>query len=261
MNYQPYSAFNAYFSRSQRPRPFYVSCVQIYNWAITKHAEGEGSTYYDAIDLWNSAMKEIEDLFNGTKTYIDPISGATIYLPKLCEVGDISDMYLDNFNDRIVAWPLFSSMYLPDNDNDERWYSVLKHFCDRIKRFVHTHGLAVYKSLGTLAIQYNPVADFWRKGVDITAVAPFISLTNPAEGEGEEPTISDWNSDSSHTDGYQSHSTIDNGTETRNYTSTYDDAANGRLAGYQTQAGGTTNSTTMPNTGSVKKYSEEGNKG
>lgn len=241
-------------------RSVYITCTELYNWAYIKSATTqEGEPYHDAIDLWNNAIKEVEQLFDGSMTYQDPISGETVNLPALVLKGEVKDYFLNDFNTRVIAWPLYDPAF-EGLSEDYRYYQLLKMWVSRIVRFVHSYRWTVYKSLGSLAIKYNPIADYWTKGTDISAAAPYITLQN---GEDEEPTITDWNSDDSHTDGYKTSMQTQSGNmpTTRSYTSTNDDDSNGRLAAYQTQEGGTESISAMPNTGVVKKYKEEGNKG
>lgn len=241
-------------------RPIYVSVGELLQWAYTK-SQDEASPYKTDYTAIQTAFGKIDALFNGTKTYVDPISGQTVYLPKLCETGDTLDRYWHDFNVRLVGWPLFplASMYTPDND--DRFHKVVDDFIGRVNRFVNSYGPVIVRSLQALSIKYNPIADYWSKSTELGGSAPYITLTNPEEGE--EPTISGWNSDTEHTDGYKSHSYADNNDlpTVKGYTTTDDDASTGRLANYQTSEGGSFNETNMPNSGYVKKFKEEGNKG
>lgn len=249
-------------------RPIYVSVGELLQWAYTQ-SQDETSPYNTDYTAIQTAFGKIDALFNGTKTYVDPISGDTVYLPKLCETGDTLDRYWHDFNVRLVGWPLFplASMYTPDND--DRFHKVVVDFIGRVNRFVSSYGPVIVRSLEALSIEYNPIADYWSKSVELGGSAPFISLTNPSSGE--EPTITDWNKDGAvNTDEgriYRSHSYADDtsGTSnlptTKSYTTTDDDASTGRLAGYQTTSGGSFVQTEMANSGYVKKFKEEGNKG
>lgn len=241
-------------------RPIYVSVGELLQWAYTK-SQDETSPYNTDYTAIQTAFGKIDALFNGTKTYVDPISGQTVYLPKLCETGDTLDRYWHDFNVRLVGWPLFplASMYTPDND--DRFHKVVDDFIGRVNRFVSSYGPVIIRSLEALSIKYNPIADYWSKSTELGGSAPYITLTNPTTGE--EPTISGWNSDTEHTDGYRSHSYADDSDlpTVKGYTTTDDDASEGRLANYQTSEGGSFNETNMPNSGYVKKFKEEGNKG
>lgn len=242
-------------------RPVYVSVGELLQWAYTK-SQDETSPYNTDYTEIQTAFGKIDALFNGTKTYVDPVSGQTVNLPKLCETGDTLDRYWHDFNVRLVGWPLFplASMYTPDND--DRFHKVVDDFIGRINRFVNSYGPVVVRSLQALSIKYNPIADYWSKSTELGGSAPYITLTNPEEGK-EEPTISGWNSDTQHTEGYRSHSYTDSNDKptTKVYTTTDDDASQGRLANYQTTEGGSFNESEMPNSGYVKKFKEEGNKG
>lgn len=242
-------------------RPVYVSVGELLQWAYNK-SQDETSPYNTDYTAIQTAFGKIDALFNGTKTYVDPVSGQTVNLPKLCETGDTLDRYWHDFNVRLVGWPLFplASMYTPDND--DRFHKVVDDFIGRVNRFVNSYGPVVVRSLQALSIKYNPIADYWSKSTELGGSAPYITLTNPEEGK-EEPTISGWNSDTQHTEGYRSHSYSDgnNKPTVKAYTTTDDDASQGRLANYQTSEGGSFNESEMPNSGYVKKFKEEGNKG
>ena len=252
--------------RGRRCRPIYTTIGQLYAWAqsITA-ATQEGDPYHDALDLWEDMIDELAALFDGSQTYTDPITGATINLVKVIEdADDMQEYVFVDYNVRQVWWPVFdrSTPFTTDEGVQNRqMYAVLKHFCNRVHRYCMNKGLSVYKALGVLAIEYNPIADYWKKGVDLSASAPYVSLTNPSTGE--EPTISGWNTDSAHENGYRTHSYHDdnNTPTTKSYTTSYDDASTGRLTGYQTTEGGSFKATEMANNGVVRKYHEEGNTG
>lgn len=243
-------------------RPIYVSVGELFVWAWNvSQDQSETNPYRNSYSKLQTVMGKIDTLFNGSQTYVDPISHETVYLPKLCENGDTLDRYWHDFNVRLVGWPLFPLASMYTDKNDDRFAKVLDDFIGRINRFINSYGPVVIRSLQALAIKYNPIADYWSKSTELGASAPYMSLTNPESGE--EPTITNWNSDTEHTDGYRSHSysDSDNMPTTKAYTTTNDSAATGRLSGYQTTQGGSFNETEMPNSGYVKKFSEEGNKG
>ena len=267
MSYLPHEQYNFYnFRRSKRP--YYISIADLYNWAVTITSETEeGDDYHDSLTMWEDMIGNLTSLFNGSQTYVDPITGNEVNLiPLLYNEDDMQDYIFSDYNERLVWWPLFAHYYQFTTDEatiNERFYMVLTHFCNKVNRFAMANWVAIYKSLGILSIQYNPIADYWRKGVDLSAAAPYVTLSEPGTGS-EEPTISGWNSDSSHSSGYHSEQkamTGANQPKVESYTSTYDDASTGRLAGYQQSQGGNETTTTMPNSGVVKKYKEEGNKG
>ena len=244
-------------------RPIYVTAAELRNWAMRKYNEGEeGNPYYGELEKWQDAMKQIAAIFDGTGTYVDPISGEEVNLPAFIEDWhDVDNLMKQDYNVRLMAWPLFPYGYMYTDDNDEEWAWIMETTCGKIKRYCSSCYPGLYRALGALSIKYNPIADYWRKGSELGASAPYVSLTNPSSGE--EPTISNWNDDSAHTDGYktQTQTQGDNKPTTKNYTTTYDDSSEGRLASYSTQEGGTEQVAKLPNSGIVKKYQEEGNKG
>lgn len=243
-------------------RPIYVTAAELYSWAVAKYNEGPNSPYFGELDKWKEAMQSIAAIFDGSQTYTDPISGETINLPAfITDWGDIDNLMVQDYNVRFLAWPLFSLGYMYTDDNDKQWAYIMKVTCDKIKRYCSSCYPGLYRALGALSIKYNPIADYWRKGSELGASAPYVSLTNT--DNSEEPTITNWNSDSSHADGYKTQTQTQSGNmpKTTSYTSTYDDASQGRLAGYSTQEGGTEQVAQLPNSGVVKKYQEEGNKG
>ena len=245
-------------------RPIYVTVAELRNWAIIKYNQGEEENpYYDYLDKWQDAMKQIAAIFDGSGTYTNPITGEEVNLPQFIEDWhDIDDMMRDDYNTRFVAWPLFPLAHMYKDDNDEEWAWIMDVTCRKIKRFCYRYMPGLIKVLGSLSIEYNPIADYWSKSTELGGSAPYISLTNPSTGE--EPTISNWNSDSAHTSGYRSEQKALTGNdqpEVDNYTTTYDDASTGRLSSYSTSKGGTETTSQLPNSGYVKKNSEEGNKG
>lgn len=256
--------------RGQLRRPIYTTIGQLYVWAQSiTNATQEGEPYHDSLSLWQSMIQELTTLFNGSMDYTNPLTGQTIKLLKVVDsADDMQEAIFIDYNIRQVWWPVFdrSTPFTTDAAIQNRqMYATLKHFCNKVHRYFTSHQWSIYKTLGILAVEYNPIADYWRRGVELGASAPYITLTNPGEGE-EEPTITDWNKDQvdDNTRGYHSHSSADGGKNmptVKTYTTTDDDASTGRLANYQTTEGGTFNDTEMPNSGAIKKYKEEGNKG
>lgn len=268
MSYLPHEQHDFFNFRRNRNRPYYICIADLYNWAVTITSETEeGDDYHDSLSLWEEMIGELTELFDGSMEYVDPISGNTINLVALLQdEDDMQDYIFSDYNERLVWWPLFGHYYqYTENPTiiNERFYQVLKHFCNKVHRFYMANGYSIYKSLGILAVEYNPIADYWRKGVDLSAAAPYVTLDEPSTGE-EEPKISGWNSDSSHSSGYHTEQKAMSGAnqpKVENYTTTYDDASTGRLASYQQSQGGNETTTQLPNSGVVKKYKEEGNKG
>ena len=242
-------------------RPIFVTSVELFNWAVTITSKTqEGDLYHDAQSIWEDACEEIADIFNGTQTFTNPFTGETQYYPELLDQDDVQRMMVEDFNTRLVSWPLFPLGYLYEEDNDAEWYLVLTRWAHRIERFVKSQGPRYLRMLKVLALEYNPLSDYWIQKTEYGANAPYVGLTNPASGEV--PTISNWNSDSAHSDGYKTKSKSDpnNTPTTKNYSTTYDDDTTGRLASYQTSEGGTETEALSPNSGYVRKLKEEGNK-
>lgn len=237
-------------------RPIFVTSVELFNWAITITANTqEGDPYHDAQSIWEDACEAIADIFNGTQTFVNPFTGETQYYPELLDQDDVQRMMVEDFNTRLVSWPLFPLGYLYEEDNDAEWYLVLTRWAHRIERFVKSQGQRYLRMLKVLALEYNPLSDYWIQKTELGANAPYVSLTN---GTGEEPTISSWLASNVKTDYKTKAGTGAEQPKTSNYTTTYDDDTTGRLASYQTDEGATISE--IPNSGYVRKLKEEGNK-
>lgn len=260
MGYIPQEALSYFDYRGNRRRPYYTTIADLYNWAATKTSETqEGDLYHDALDKWEDMIEELTGLFDGSMTFVDPVTQEEKTIVALLEdEDDMQDYIFTDYNTRLVWWPLFSHVYEFTTDPavlDARFYSVLEHFCKKVHRFYLAYSHGIYKSLATLSIEYNPITDYWTKKVELGANAPYVSLTN---GTGEEPTISSWIASNVKTDYKTKAGTGGEQPKTTNYTSTYDDSSTGRLAGYQTTDGATISE--IPNSGYVRKNTEEGNK-
>lgn len=238
-------------------RPIFATSVELYNWAATiTQSTQEGQPYHDALEIWEDTCGLIADLFNGTKTFVNPFTGETQNYPELLDQDDVQRMMVEDFNTRLISWPLFPLGYLYEEDNNEEWYQVLTKWSHRIERFVKSQGQRYLRMLKVLALEYNPLSDYWIQKTELGANAPYVSLTN---GTGEEPTISSWiASNNGKTDYKTKAGTGGEQPKTSNYSTTYDDDSNGRLAGYQTTDGATISE--IPNSGYVRKLKEEGNK-
>ena len=258
---RPINAGNLDFGfRDTYRRPIFATSVELYNWAATITSQTqEGQPYHDALKIWEDTCGLIADLFNGTKTFVNPFTGETQNYPLLLDQDDVQRMMVEDFNTRLISWPLFPLGYLYEEDNNQEWYEVLTKWSHRIERFVKSQGERYLRMLKVLALEYNPLSDYWIQRTELGANAPYVSLKN---GTSEEPTINNWNSDSAHTDGYKSKTQAqsNNIPTTKNYSTTYDDDTTGRLASYQTTEGGTENEVKSPNSGYVRKLKEEGNK-
>lgn len=255
---RPINAGNLDFGfRDTYRRPIFATSVELYNWAATITSQTqEGQPYHDALKIWEDTCGLIADLFNGTKTFVNPFTGETQNYPLLLDQDDVQRMMVEDFNTRLVSWPLFPLGYLYEEDNNQEWYEVLTKWSHRIERFVKSQGERYLRMLKVLALEYNPLSDYWIQRTELGANAPYVSLTN---GTKEEPTISDWTaSNNGKTDYKTKAGTGGEQPKTSNYSTTYDDASNGRLAGYQTNDGATISE--IPNSGYVRKLKEEGNK-
>ena len=239
-------------------RPIFVTSVELFNWAITITAKtSEGDPYHDAQSIWEDACEEIADIFNGTQTFVNPFTGETQYYPELLDQDDVQRMMVEDFNTRLISWPLFPLGYLYEENNDAEWYQVLTRWAHRIERFVKSQGPRYLRMLKVLSLEYNPLSDYWIQKTELGANAPYVTLTNPESGE-EEPTISKWTESNVKTDYKTKAGTGGEQPKTSNYSTTYDDSSTGRLASYQTNDGATISE--IPNSGYVRKLKEEGNK-
>lgn len=259
---RPMNAENLDFGfRDTYRRPIFATSVELFNWAATiTQSTQEGQPYHDALEIWEDTCGLIADLFNGTKTFVNPFTGETQNYPLLLDQDDVQRMMVEDFNTRLISWPLYPIAAFYEEDNDAEWYEVLTKWSHRIERFVKSQGERYLRMLRVLALEYNPLSDYWIQKTEYGANSPYVSVTNPASGEV--PTIADWNSDSAHTDGYKSTSQAqpNNIPTTKNYSTTYNDDTTGRLASYQTTEGGTESEVKSPNSGYVRKLKEEGNK-
>lgn len=259
MGKTPMMIADAAFS-NRRKRPIFVSSTELYNWCVEKYNEGDE----DPLTQWGKAMEEIASIFDGSLTYTNPFTKETFNLPELLTEDDVEDLFNNDFNARIVSYPLFTRMeaYYPDNDN--RWQVVLDRFCGRIHRFVKAKGPTYYNMIGSLYIinleEFNPIADFWEKEKEFTGSAPYASFDG-TETDTEDVKISSWTTSNGKAS-YKSESDAKaGGIETKNYSTTYDDASNDRLASRQVQTGGSESSSEIPNSAAWRKKETEGNKG
>lgn len=251
-------------------RKVYVTIAELGNWAsaVTSQTQ-EGQPYHDALSIFEDAEKAIAAFFDGSMgTYVDIMSGETKSYPLIATQDDIDQMFFDDYNSRLVYWPLFNLNYEFTEQNNDRWYAVLNHWANRVKRFCKFNKIRYQKLIQTMMIEYNPIADYWTKEKELGANSPYISISNNKSADtdpAENMTIDDWNKDVHHTDGYKTQTTnsANNNVTNEHYTTTYDNAAKSRLESYDVQTGGTRNDSTSysPNSGYFKKREEEGNKG
>lgn len=257
---EPNFANQSFLSRRSSNRPIYITAAEAYNWCVNKANAGDNSY----LTKFQNAMKAIASLFDGSLgTFTDPMSGATLSYPTICDWKDITDMYMDEYNWLLITQPLYDinhSYWWEGNvDNDWRWEFVVDTFCGRIERLVKFNLPAWKRILQATVISYNPLADYFSKEKEIGGNAPYAGINVP---QGQTfPEINSWTaSNNTHTD-YRSESETD-GTKiptTKNYTTTYDDAATGRLASYSTNEYKTSNKNEIPNSAYFKDRSVEGN--
>ena len=253
----PIWANQGFYSRRNSNRPIYITCAELYMWSYEKtNSTQEGDPYHDSLTKFQNAMKAIASLFDGTMgTYTDPMTGQTKSYPQICDWNDILDMYMDEYNARLVAMPLFDSAYAYTDDNDLRWYNCLLSFCGRIQRLVKFMKLPYSKIVRSLVAEYNPLADYFSKEKEIGGNAPYATITK-SESDNTDISITSWtasNGKANYNDATTSTREIDN------YTSTYDDATKGRLESYSVESGGPTTTTEIPNSAYFKNRNVEGN--
>lgn len=256
------------FSRRSARRPIYITCAELYNWCVDKYnTTQEGQTYHDAYGKFTDAMKAIASLFDGSLgTFIDPISQTQISYPAICDWNDILDMYCDDYNSRLVAMPLFDPAMSYTPDNDLYWWNCLLSFCGRIQRYVKFNTIAYKKFLATAVMKYNPISDYWTKTLEKGGNAPKAGIVDGKSTTDGQPDINSWQNSNNGDTAYGTSSSAHTHTDMENYTTTYDDASNTRLAGRTVSdsplASNTASSTTtIPNSAYFVRREEEGFKG
>ena len=166
-------------------RPIYVSQAELFNWAskITRSTQ-EGEPYHDALQIYNSAVSAIAAFFDGSKgTFVDPMTEQLVSYPTICTSTDIGDFLCDEFNTRLLCWPLYYRAWEYEDDNDGKWYTVLNFWAGRVKRFCKFNGTKYDKLVRLSTIEYNPLADYWSKEKELNATAPYATISNPSSGE------------------------------------------------------------------------------
>lgn len=259
MGRTPIWANQGFYSRRGHNRPIYITVVELYNWAVGKANQGETSY----LERFENSMKAIASLFDGSLgTFVSPMDGQTYSYPTICNQSDILDLYMDEYNWRLIAMPLYDNAMAYSDDNDTRWANCLASFCGRIERLVRFTTPSWKRILEAIAIKYNPFADYFSNEKEQGGNSPYASIENNSAGD---PKISSWTQSNNGKTSYQSTSTTTSSSEgeVNNYTTTYDDASNTRLAARQeSEASGsnsTTNSTDLPNTGWFRDKKVEGN--
>ena len=248
-------------SRRKSTRPIYIDFAALYSWAVRK--SNEGITMY--LTRLQDAMKSIASLFDGTLgTFTSPMDGKTYSYPVICNQSDILDMYLDEYRTRLVAKPLYNNAfeYWEGDYNDIEWVNCLSSFCSRIERLVRFTTPSWKRILEAMAIKYNPLADYFSNEKEQGGNSPYASIENNAAGD---PKISSWTQSNNGKSSYQTTSTTTSNSDgtVNDYTTTYDDASNTRLAASQESeanaSSSNTSSTDLPNNGWFRDKKVEGN--
>lgn len=241
-------------------QPVYVTQAELYIWAknITETTE-EGQPYHDAFSIFENTCKKIAAFFDGSLgTFVNPITGETTDFPEICTYIDIENYFISEFNARMIGVShLYPSIIVYQNDNDAEWYRVLNKWAGRISRFCKFNSLKYTKLLKLSAIEYNPIADYWTKTVEVNGNAPYAGIVNDSNGD---PTVNSWTA-SNGKETYETTSKADEHIKNEHFTTTYDDAANTRLESYDKQTGGTKQTNQIPNSAGFNRRKEEGNKG
>lgn len=259
MGRTPIWANQGFYSRRGRNRPIYITVVELYNWAVNKANAGDNSY----LTRFENAMKAIASLFDGTLgTFVSPMDGKTYSYPVICNQGDILDLYMDEYNWRLITMPLFDNAMAYSEDNDARWANCLASFCGRIERLVRFTTPSWKRILEAMAIKYNPLADYFSNEKEQGGNSPYASIENNAAGD---PKISSWTQSNNGKSSYQTNTTTSdtNSGSISNFSTTYDDASSDRLASRQTNSGqsGTTyqSASDLPNNGWFRDKKVEGN--
>lgn len=247
------------FDRYRTNKSIYITQMELYNWAYRKtNTTQEGDLYHDALTLYMDAVDAIAAFFDGSLgTFVDPMSGQTIDYPEICDSTDVKDYFHDDFNSRLIYWPLFNTYCDYTEDNDENWYRTLEHWAGRVKRFCKFNAKKYTKLLELSAIEYNPLADYWSKEKELNANAPYATIQNGTNTEYG--SISNWTAATGKTE-YKATNTITNENPVKNehFTTTYDDAAATRLESYDKQTGITENKNEIPQSAALRKKEVEG---
>lgn len=247
----------------------YVTIAELGNWAeaITA-ATQEGERYHNSLELFREAEEAIAAFFDGSMgTYTDIMTGETKNYPVIASWEDINGMFYDDYNSRLVYWPLYVNPLNYVEKNNAAWYSVLTHWVNRVKRFCKFNQIRFQKLIQTMMIEYNPIADYWTKEQEIGGGSQ-IDISSAVDDKfdvyaGAWYNDKQYKNESANQSGgtaaLQSPTTIQN----NHYTTTYDDDSESRLESYDTQTGGTTTHSvqTNPAEGYFKQRKEEGNKG
>lgn len=248
------------FDRYRTNKSIYITQTELYNWAYLKtNSTQEGEPYHDALSIFNDAVDAIAAFFDGSLgTFVDPMTGQTIDYPEVCDATDVKDYFNDDFNSRLIYWPLFSTYFDYTEDNDYQWYRTLEHWAGRVKRFCKFNGLKYTKLMQLSAIEYNPLADYWSKEKELQGSAPYATIVN--DQNSEYGNVSNWTAASGKTE-YKSESgpqDTTNGIQNKHFTTTYDDATQNRLESYDQQTGKVESKQEIPQSATLRKKEIEG---
>ena len=239
-------------------RPIYVTFTELYNWAIEIFENTqEGDDYHDALNMIEEAIGLAESLWNGSIQVNDPTNPDDTFnlIPFLSE-GDMLDVFLFDYNNRYIGWPLFSRGYQYTDDNDEYWYKVCTVFCGKLKRAVMECGQEYFRKIRALSIEYNPIEDYWSKSMEKGGTAPYASIADGTDGTD----ISSWTTSNGKSE-YKTTNELGTDGITNEHETSTQDSTTYRAEYRDTQKGTTTNKNEVPNSGYFRRRSEEGNKG
>lgn len=250
MGTQPIWANQGFYSRRGCNRPIYITAAELYNWAAKKANEGNDSY----LNRFTNAMKAIASLFDGSLgTFVSPMDGKTYSYPVICNQDDILDLYMDEYNWRLITMPLYDNAFAYSEDNDVRWGNCLNSFCGRIERLVRFTTPSWKRILEAMALKYNPLADYFSNELEMGGNSPYAGIV----AENGKPEINSWVSSNNGKTDYLVESSGSNAIN--NYTTTYDDDSNSRLASRQTSAPTSTSTSELPNSAYFKERKVEGN--
>ena len=260
-----FANFQLFGERRSLNRPVYVTIGELYLWAESHY--NDGTQYSDDYTTLKNAFKRIANMFDGSwGTFVSPFDGQTYSYPQILNPTDghsteeITDLYLDDYCDRLITFPLFNRARNYTNDNDVKWHAVLVSFVKRIERFCDFTTPQFKRIEEAMVIKYNPFADYFKNVHEQGGTSPYASIENDSNSN---PKISNWTTSNGKAN-YKSETKSQGQQNINNYTTTYDDDSNTRLAGRQTvenpynqNSSDTTNE--IPNQGWFRKLYEDGN--
>ena len=195
-------------------------------------------------------------------------------MPVICDEDDIQDIFMDNYNIRSVYVPLYFRPYqVFETSEDKRAESVCNKLCGRITRFCKLNKFKYIRLLQILNFEYNPIENYNMKehsddSLDYTGERSLerevtasklngLEISGPVSTAtiGQDGTLSvafdlqkkisttvDQVSDNEmggKTAGTPEVPSVGTGTDSKSshYTTTYDDATEGRLESYDEAEG------------------------